>query len=322
MSLSSALRRVKIQYVSDLHLEFYDKVAFPHLVRPAARHLVLAGDIGHPNDVFKSFMSYVSTHWDHVFYVSGNHEYYAREQKHWAHKRPVPLQERDDELESIVSKYTNVHMLNYKHPSYYLAKENLAVVGTTLWTHVPPCMESRAAEGMNDYRLIPWRSADGTIRPLTPTDTNILHARDRQVLDAQIRFWESQKTDVCVVTHHMPSFGLVSPRYISNPLNVCFASDCEGLMRQNVKGWIYGHTHNAASGCIGGTFTGCNARGYPNQQVEGWSAERCMELQIRGETDEEGINPELAAAAIGMTNPIGQVYSQRRLSDDEEIEFH
>jgi hypothetical protein len=322
MSLSSALRRVKIQYASDLHLEFYDKIAFPHLVRPAARYLVLAGDIGHPNAVFKSFITYVSSHWEHVFYVTGNHEYYAREQKHWKYAAPATIQERDEELESIVSKHGNVHMLSAKHPSYYLAEMNLAFVGATLWSHVPPCMEERAATGMNDYRLIPCRGADGAIRPLTPMDTNMLHARDKQVLDAQIRFWGSQKTDVCVVTHHMPSFGLVSPRYVSNPLNACFASDCEGLMQSHVKGWIYGHTHNAASGFIGSTFTGCNAAGYPNERVEGWSAERCMELQIRGESDEEGMNPELVAAAIGMTSPIGHVRSRGSSSSSEDIEFH
>ncbi len=280
-------RHITFQYVSDLHLEFYDVLPperLPLLINPVAPYLVLAGDIGHPNEIFKELMAYVSAHWKHVFYVAGNHEYYTlSDPAKWKYKKPVTMQEREAELEACVRPYKNVHMLNAKRPSYFLHEEGMAVVGATLWSHVPPHVELDAATRMNDYRQIPYRESDerGTIRSLWPTDTNAFHARDKAILREQIEAWGRKNIDVCVVTHYIPSFTMIHRDYIGKPLNECYASHCDDLFLPNVKGWIYGHTHTAAAGTFRGAVTGCNPRGYKMQWVEGWSSQQCMELKVR-----------------------------------------
>ncbi len=122
------------------------------------------------------------------------------------------------------------------------------------------------------------------------------------MLEAQIGYWFTQNVDVTVVTHHMPSFSLISPRYADNPLNICFASNCEKLMLPNVKAWIYGHTHNACSGMFGNTLVACNSRGYPHESIPGFDTMRTFEYQ-REHKEGGGMEPELVAAALGIKSP-------------------
>jgi predicted phosphodiesterase len=304
-----ALRRMfRIQYVSDLHLEFYEKAVFPQLVTPNARYLALAGDIGQPGSrVFHSFLSYVSGNWDRVFYVPGNHEYYSKQPApKWKHHLPTPFHERHRDLCEIVSAYKNIHFLDDKSPSYFCEEENVAVVGSTMWTHVPDEHLVDAKLEMNDYNYIPVQCGSGDdgsdtgIRALHPDDTNQLHASHRRVLGEQLEHWKRRGADVCMITHHMPSFSLISPRYHKHHLNCCFAASCEDLMQTHVKAWIYGHTHNAAVTAIGRTITACNARGYPNESVSGFGRDVFMEFKTRSGEEEAG-DEELQLSALEIS---------------------
>ena len=327
-----ALRRMfRIQYVSDLHLEFYEKAVFPQLVSPNARYLALAGDIGQPGSrVFHSFLSYVSGHWDRVFYVPGNHEYYTKKPApKWKYHAPTHFHDRHRELRESVSAYKNIHFLDAVSPSYFCEEENVAVVGSTLWTHVPDEHLVDAKLEMNDYTFIPVQCGSGGdgggdgIRALHPDDTNHFHIQERRILTEQIEHWSRRGADVCMITHHMPSFSLISPRYRGHHLNCCFASSCEDLMQPHVKAWIYGHTHNAAVTAIGKTITVCNARGYPNESVPGFGRDVFLEFKTStGEEDARDEELHLAAVTPLYTGSRTRARSDTVCSKDvEDIEF-
>lgn len=314
---AAAKRLFRIQYVSDLHLEQYDKLAFPLVLTPAARYLALAGDIGQPRSaVFRSFLDYASRNWDRVFYVAGNHEYYARRSADkWKYHAPTDMFETQEELKTICRAFSNVHFLHHDSASIYLPDENVAVIGTTLWSHIPTDLRERASSEMNDYHLIPIKTETG-VRPLSPADTNELHAKEQGMLEAQIDYWGFQKAQVVVITHHMPSYSVVSPRYENHPLNCCFASHCDGLMKPHVRAWIYGHTHNAASASFNRTLCVVNARGYLRETVPGFSREAWLEFPIKYSEESECGSDELAAAAAGIRSPY-----LNKLAADEDIEF-
>lgn len=304
MSAIKALRRMfRIQYVSDLHLEYHhEKTVFPQLVTPCARYLALAGDIGKPDShLFHTFLSYVSNNWEHVFYVPGSHEYHAKHPaKTWKHHPPAHFHETHAALREIVNAYKNIHFLDNKTPSYFCEEENVAVVGSTLWSHVPDERIVDAKFEMIDYSHIPYAfgGAASAIRTLHPDDTNEFHACDRHVLGEQIEYWKRRGADVCMITHHMPSFSLISPRYRRHRLNCCFASSCEYLMQPHVKAWIYGRTHNASLTAIHRTITACNAYGYPNESVPGFGRDVFLEFKTSSREEESGdIELKLAAAA-------------------------
>ena len=317
-ALAAAKRLFRIQYVSDLHLEHYEKLAFPLVVTPAARYLALAGDIGQPRSaVFRSFLDYASRNWDRVFYVAGNHEYYASSTADkWKYSAPADMFETQEELKTICKAFSNVHFLHHDNPSIYLPEENVTVIGSTLWSQIPADFTESAAAGMNDYHLIPIKERS-TLRTLTPADTNELHAKEREMLEAQIDYWGYQKAQVVVITHHMPSYSLVSPRYENHPLTCCFASHCDGLMKPHVRAWIYGHTHNVANASMKHTLCVVNARGYMREAVPGFSREAWLEFPIKHTDDTaECGSDELAAAAAGIRSPY-----LKHLSAGKDIEF-
>ena len=72
---------MKIQYASDLHLEFKENSNFlkHHPLIVAAEVLVLAGDIGYIGDDNYSrhpFWNWASENYRQVIVIPGNHEFY------------------------------------------------------------------------------------------------------------------------------------------------------------------------------------------------------------------------------------------------------
>jgi hypothetical protein len=225
--------------------------------------------------------------------------------------------ETQEHLQSACARYPNVHFLCHDSPAVYLPKENVAVLGTTLWSHVPTDMKAYAQRTMNDYNFIPVREEDSTFTPLDPDTTNILHAKERTALATQIDYWGAKRAQVCVITHHMPSVTFISPRFQDHPLNVCFTSSCEDLMGLHVRAWIYGHTRNCATSVVGNTVCAVNARGYPHEVVPGFRTDAWLEFPTY-ETDVLVEYDELVAATNGVKpyNPVKKISGF-----EEDIEF-
>jgi predicted phosphodiesterase len=261
----------RIQYVSDLHLEFYKAADFVKLVTPSAPYLALAGDIGKPkHPLFEPFLEYVSERWSAVFYVAGNHEFYGS----------PAMAETTAVIRAKTAKFSNLYFLNAESPVVYLSAENVAVIGTTLWSYIPNELEAYAAAKMNDYHMIGGA---------TTATLSALHAKEKQKLATTIDCWKSKAADIVVITHHLPSFSLINPRFADSPLNVCFASECSELLKDPaVKAWIYGHTHDAQIKRIGGTIAAVNAHGYPSEHIPGYKNNACLEFKVGEEKVYEG----------------------------------
>lgn len=109
---------MRLQYVSDIHLERLSRI--PKL-QQVGSHLALIGDIGDPYKYnYKEFLTYASYHYEHVFLVSGNHEYWTNNS----------ISQTDNCINLITSKLSNVTYLNNKVTKL----NNYDVVGSTLWT--------------------------------------------------------------------------------------------------------------------------------------------------------------------------------------------
>jgi hypothetical protein len=107
------LRTKTFQYFSDLHLERCYRVP---LFTQIADHLILAGDIGHPQcELYQDFIQRCAKQYEHVFMVYGNHE--------WDRGSPVPYQAKLP---------VNVHLLENR--VYTVVERRLSILGCTLWT--------------------------------------------------------------------------------------------------------------------------------------------------------------------------------------------
>ncbi len=245
-----------MQYISDLHLEFYDNQIHPEqFVLPIAPYLALVGDIGIPElETYRAFLTWCSSKWKAVFLVAGNHEYYNVKcpSKGTMENKRMLIQE-------ICSSLSNVYFLDCS--SVVLPELNLRILGCTLWSHIPEELYDKALTYMNDSRQILLEPK----KPFAPWDISERHAREKAWLHQAIR---NSKEPCLVLTHYLPSYSLIAEKYQGSPLNCCFASDCHDLFLPPVVGWICGHTHTGMKVDIHGIPCCINPYGYPSEDVE------------------------------------------------------
>lgn len=238
---------MKIQYASDLHLEFRENTEFLslHPLEVKGDILVLAGDI----HVFKgkswenhSFFDWCAEHYAQTYIIPGNHEYYDR----------VELNERFDDFEYFLRK--NVRYINNRS----IMTGDTELFFTTLWTIIPPAEIVSVQMGLTDCHRIKYKG-----RSFTSQDYEELHQTCLTWLSDAVK--SSTAKHKIVVTHHQPTLRISDPRFISSPINSAFAVDMDNFIEYcHAEYWIYGHTHyNAGSGTIiGNTQLLCNQLGY------------------------------------------------------------
>src|SRR5258708_4266539 len=132
---------MRIQIISDLHLEFHPDGGRSFLSSmdfKGSDALVVAGDLCDARTLASSFELLCSACPTPILYVPGNHEYYGSS-----------FSEVDTLFNAVEQTYPNLHVLNNK--TMTLAGQRF--VGTTLW--FPDQPENYRYEGMlNDFRMI------------------------------------------------------------------------------------------------------------------------------------------------------------------------
>ncbi len=238
---------VRIQYASDLHLEHYEKMAFPMILTPAAKILCLAGDIGNPTkNLYARFLDYCHDKWEHIFVIAGNHEFYNRRPLSTLQKyNAKEIETWDSRLEacrSVCSQWENVHFL--EKDSVHLPALNLTVLGTTMWSPIPLSKEGVVTYTMNDYKFIAKGHPVIDIEAISPKDVTVWHMEAKRWLESKIHETEENRQHTLVMTHHMPSVRFIHPQYLDDEVNCAFAAPMDKLLESPVRAWIYGHTHD------------------------------------------------------------------------------
>lgn len=233
---------LRIRLLSDIHLEFRRRIhnLLHNIPSSPDEILVLAGDIGHPfHENYPLFLSAMSEKFRKIFLVSGNHEYYSGDHT---------MDQTDQKISALCSHYKNITFLHNTWEDF----EGFRWLGTTLWTEVP--IDSRPI------------SDAIKIKDFSIEKNNSMHREAKLFLEKEIPI----STLPCIViTHHMPSFHLIQPKYLREsfvPYNCWYASSMDHLFTQNVKAWCYGHTHMRDDRFVGyGTRLICNPIGYPGE---------------------------------------------------------
>lgn len=101
---------------------------------------------------------------------------------------------------------------------------------------------------------------------MTADRCTALHLRDVAWLEEQLQLTSPDYDSTVVMTHHLPSYSLVSSQYANSPLNVFYASNLDHLViKANV--WLCGHSHTPQSISIGSCRCYLNPVGYTHQQT-------------------------------------------------------
>ena len=236
---------MKIQYCSDLHLEFHENKSFlkQHPIEPIGEILLLAGDIL-PFALHKqscAFIDFVADNFEAVYWIPGNHEYYHFD----LGTVSSPLFEKFRE---------NVFLINNQTITY----KNTNIICSTLWSHhISTYNEIAVQQNLNDFHLIKMNG-----NRFTAAHFNQLHQTDLAFLKNAGAKSDAAKT--IVMTHHVPTLMNYPAQYKGSNINQAFAVELYDFIETcNAPYWIYGHHHcNTPDFKIGKTNMLTNQFGY------------------------------------------------------------
>lgn len=243
----------KLQYISDIHLEYTEKIP---KIKKTGDYLALLGDIGNPyNKNYQDFLKYSSDNYEKIFLLSGNHEYWNLDDKNIK-----TMMQIEKQIENITNNFSNIYYLNNK--SHNLDK-NYIILGTTLWSWIKKNFDSQMGD---DNRIFIKND-----KPITNHDLNYLFFENLIWLVENIQNNHHKK--IIVLSHHLPSFELIDDVYKNEKYNKYhqkFASDLNFIIKKPIYAWLCGHSHSNLNKNINGVYCGINAIGYPTK----WKQEK------------------------------------------------
>jgi Icc-related predicted phosphoesterase len=234
---------VVIQTLSDIHTDLHadcGKTFLSYLDSRGVDVLVIAGDFCswltdyHSRQVFEI----LSPKYPRILYVPGNHEYWEAGD---VHEMPARFRKLEKE-------FPNVTVLD----NHYTEIAGYRFLGGTMWYGEPPppliAMKLKWSDYKHTENFEPWvyQQNAGFVQMVRN------YARQGDI----------------VISHHLPSYQSVHPRYTNDWSNHFYVTDMEEEIRALRPAlWIHGHTHNAWDYKIEGTRVVCNPMGYPHERT-------------------------------------------------------
>jgi len=231
---------MKIQLVSDLHLEFLIPVQVIELAdrisyKTPASTLIMSGDICALNKRssgnLSHFLDVVQDRYENILYVLGNHEYYG-----------TSYEEVHNLLEKRIKYIPNLYVLENNSEKI----EDITFYGTSLWFE--ETIETNLLKyNLNDYRCIKDFTPDKWSREAIKFIKNIEDSESKKVL----------------ITHHVPHSRFISPKYVGNEMN-CFYLNDIGKFLDKFDLAVFGHSHDSIDQQFSDRCRAIsNPRGYP-----------------------------------------------------------
>jgi len=231
---------MKLHILSDIHIEFLHISTlnlYIDKIKSDADILILAGDIGNPfGNNYLYFLREISIKFKKVFIISGNHEYYNKD---------YDIDDINNQIIKTCNDFSNIIFLNNSYYDY----NGYRFIGSTLWSLV-----DNTTEPINDTKKIKNMNIDFYNKLHTISKNYI-----KQILD------QSKDQKCVIITHHVPSYKLIDDKFKTDyydKYNKWFYSDLDDLFTDQIKCWIYGHTHMQSHKIINGIDFICNPIGY------------------------------------------------------------
>ena len=241
---------LKIQFVSDLHLEFEENRVWleNHPLEVTGDILLIAGDSAYLDvpesgrDTYSqySFWDWASVHYKQVIVCLGNHDFYG-----YYDLATMP----DGYCKEI---RPNVHA--YYNSVVHLQDADIIV--STLWAFIEPYNAYQTEKGVSDFYRILYNG-----HRLTADDFNEEHERCFDFIRKAVK--ESKAKTKIVLSHHVPTQLCTAKEFTDSPINGAFSVELGNyIAKSGIDYWIYGHSHRNIEAQIGDTHILSNQLGY------------------------------------------------------------
>ncbi len=244
---------MKIQIISDLHLEFQlnrDWLMANPIV-PRGEVLLIAGDLGNSqiaftvemflNDLAKKFPMIISTWGNHDYYTGGIDNFYP----------------------SVFKALTpNNLILNNK--SY--VHNNVKFIVSTLWSKVSAERMNTIERKISDYHQI--RSSNPYHIYVNADETNSLYDLSVKYILEELN--KPFPGKIVLLTHHLPTRRVLNKDFYNSEISEAFYSELSHIIERNhnIKLWAHGHAHDRKSIKIGDCIVARNPLGYVSRNEE------------------------------------------------------
>lgn len=248
---------MKIQILSDLHLEFED---FP-INFSAVDVVVLAGDVHIGDKGVKWILEQIPD--IPVIYILGNHEYYGKVYPKLIRK--LKLQTQGSNISILENESIQI--------------ENTSFYGCTLWTDFelfgnPRIDGYECQQNMTDYK---WIRREPNYSKIRSIDVSVINKISTEWI---LKEYDKSKSDLnIIVTHHAPSIRSLSEKRQRDKISAAYASNLDSLVEElSPNIWIHGHIHRSSDYKIGQTRVLCNPKGYPDEMNKDFDANLQIEI--------------------------------------------
>lgn len=241
---------MKIQFVSDLHLEFPQNRVWlaKHPLEVTGDILLIAGDTAYLDlpdsgqDTYTqySFWDWAAKHYKQVIVCFGNHDFYG-----YYDLATMP----DGYCKQI---RPNIHA--YYNSVVHL--EDTDIVVSTLWSYIEPYNSYITEHGVSDFYRIKYNGYR-----LSSDLFNNEHERCLRFVKQAVA--ESTAKTKIVLTHHVPTQLCTAEEFRDSNINGAFTVELgDYIVDSGIDYWIYGHSHRNIDAQIGKTRIISNQLGY------------------------------------------------------------
>ncbi len=269
IALYKLAQGLRLQFVSDLHLEFEQnrKWLKNHPLKVTGDILLVAGDTAYLDlpdsdcDTYSqySFWDWASEHYRQVIVCLGNHDFYGY----------YDLATMPDGYCKQIRR--NVHA--YYNSVVHL--DNVDVIVSTLWSFIKPYDAYLTEKGVSDFYRIKYRG-----HRLTAEDFNREH--ERCLVFVKHAVAESNAQMKIVLSHHVPTQLCTAKEFRDSTINGAFTVELgDYIVDSGIDYWIYGHSHRNIDAEIGKTKILSNQLGYVHMDEHlhnGFSSERIIAI--------------------------------------------
>jgi predicted phosphodiesterase len=271
----TVIQNMKLQYISDIHLEHRAKIPKVFREFSACENICLLGDIGYPESkIYQQFVKMCAEVFSNVFLLYGNHEYYSKRTRF---KPTLTMSQKKDHAKTLpdnvccldnscvyihkTTNKTNVKLKETDNPTDFVK-----LIGCTLWSDIS---SPDIANTINDYALV---YTDENVL-LTPRDTKQMFQDSKRFVLEEIN--KEPGIDCVLLTHHGTHRVCNGELHKNSEIATAFFTDIPELLTfKNLKACINGHTHVCIDTYVIGMHGNpikflSNCLGYKNEKMEG-----------------------------------------------------
>jgi predicted phosphodiesterase len=241
---------LRIQFVSDLHLEFEQNRLWleENPLEVTGDILLIAGDTAYLDvpesgrDTYSqyAFWDWASEHYKQVIVCLGNHDFYGYY-----------------DLATMPEGYCK--QIRHNVHAYYnkvVSLGDVDIIVSTLWSFIEPFDAYQTEKGVSDFYRIMYNG-----HRLTADDFNAEHERCFDFIRKAVK--ESKAQTKIVLTHHVPTQQCTAKEFRGSTINGAFTVELGNYIAgSDIDYWIYGHSHRNIDAQIGKTKILSNQLGY------------------------------------------------------------